>query len=193
MFFLACSLLKADGQVLIKMFWWLQYTSAGSEAAGQALASPGSCLEEFRAVPFIECHGRGTCNYYTNSYSFWLASLNPRRMFRYTVLPCMPVPEGTINVCKTCGGFLCNSLQVRHPSLLGAGSFCCTQMFEPRISRLLSVIPYPKSHCLSLFLKEKKKLNVWVFSSRRPVPQTLKAGQLENIISRCQVCMKRPI
>ncbi|XP_010118243.1 PREDICTED: LOW QUALITY PROTEIN: collagen alpha-1(IV) chain-like [Chlamydotis macqueenii] len=94
---------------LWKGFSFVMYTSAGSEASGQALASPGSCLEEFRAIPFIECHGRGTCNYYTNSYSFWLASLNPRRMFR------------------------------------------------------------------------------------RPLPQTLKAGELENIISRCQVCMKRPI
>ncbi|NXV18375.1 CO4A3 protein, partial [Cepphus grylle] len=91
---------------LWKGFSFVMYTSAGSEASGQALASPGSCLEEFRAIPFIECHGRGTCNYYTNSYSFWLASLNPRRM--------------------------------------------------------------------------------------RPLPQTLKAGELENIISRCQVCMKRP-
>ncbi|NXS10526.1 CO4A3 protein, partial [Neodrepanis coruscans] len=91
---------------LWKGFSFVMYTSAGSEASGQGLASPGSCLEEFRAVPFIECHGRGTCNYYTNSYSFWLASLNPRRM--------------------------------------------------------------------------------------RPMPQTLKAGELENIISRCQVCMKRP-
>uniref|UniRef100_A0A8D0F5F6 Collagen IV NC1 domain-containing protein n=1 Tax=Strix occidentalis caurina TaxID=311401 RepID=A0A8D0F5F6_STROC len=93
---------------LWKGFSFVMYTSAGSEASGQALASPGSCLEEFRAIPFIECHGRGTCNYYTNSYSFWLASLNPRRMFR------------------------------------------------------------------------------------KPLPQTLKAGELENIISRCQVCMKRP-
>ncbi|NXK78972.1 CO4A3 protein, partial [Amazona guildingii] len=91
---------------LWKGFSFVMYTSAGSEASGQALASPGSCLEEFRAIPFIECHGRGTCNYYTNSYSFWLASLNPRRMFR------------------------------------------------------------------------------------KPQPQTLKAGELENIISRCQVCMK---
>ncbi|NWZ31506.1 CO4A3 protein, partial [Asarcornis scutulata] len=91
---------------LWKGFSFVMYTSAGSEASGQALASPGSCLEEFRAIPFIECHGRGTCNYYTNSYSFWLASLNPRRM--------------------------------------------------------------------------------------KPLPQTLKAGELENIISRCQVCMKRP-
>uniref|UniRef100_A0A8C8RBQ9 Collagen IV NC1 domain-containing protein n=1 Tax=Pelusios castaneus TaxID=367368 RepID=A0A8C8RBQ9_9SAUR len=93
---------------LWKGFSFVMYTSAGSEASGQALASPGSCLEEFRAVPFIECHGRGTCNYYTNSYSFWLASLNPRRMFR------------------------------------------------------------------------------------KPSPQTLKEGELENIISRCQVCMKTP-
>uniref|UniRef100_A0A8C0GU58 Collagen IV NC1 domain-containing protein n=1 Tax=Chelonoidis abingdonii TaxID=106734 RepID=A0A8C0GU58_CHEAB len=91
----------------LKIVLWLQYTSAGSEASGQALASPGSCLEEFRAIPFIECHGRGTCNYYTNSYSFWLASLDPRRMFR------------------------------------------------------------------------------------KPLPQILKAGELENIISRCQVCMKK--
>uniref|UniRef100_A0A8D0DKT0 Collagen IV NC1 domain-containing protein n=1 Tax=Salvator merianae TaxID=96440 RepID=A0A8D0DKT0_SALMN len=69
-------------QSLWKGFSFVMYTGAGSEASGQALASPGSCLEKFQAVPFIECHGRGTCNYYSNSYSFWLASLNPRRMFR---------------------------------------------------------------------------------------------------------------
>lgn len=92
---------------LWKGFSFIMFTSAGSEGAGQALASPGSCLEEFRANPFIECHGRGTCNYYSNSYSFWLASLNPQRMFR------------------------------------------------------------------------------------KPIPSTVKAGELEKIISRCQVCMKK--
>ncbi len=61
----------------------LQHTSAGAEGSGQALASPGSCLEEFRSAPFIECHGRGTCNYYGNSYSFWLATVEPSEMFRY--------------------------------------------------------------------------------------------------------------
>uniref|UniRef100_A0A8D2L693 Collagen IV NC1 domain-containing protein n=1 Tax=Varanus komodoensis TaxID=61221 RepID=A0A8D2L693_VARKO len=71
-------------QSLWKGFSFVMYTGAGSEASGQMLASPGSCLEKFYAIPFIECHGRGTCNYYSNSYSFWLASLNPRRMFRYT-------------------------------------------------------------------------------------------------------------
>uniref|UniRef100_G1LBL9 Collagen type IV alpha 3 chain n=3 Tax=Ailuropoda melanoleuca TaxID=9646 RepID=G1LBL9_AILME len=92
---------------LWKGFSFIMFTSAGSEGAGQALASPGSCLEEFRASPFIECHGRGTCNYYSNSYSFWLASLNPQTMFR------------------------------------------------------------------------------------KPIPSTVKAGELEKIISRCRVCMKR--
>lgn len=64
-----------------------QHTSAGAEGSGQALASPGSCLEEFRSAPFIECHGRGTCNYYGNSYSFWLATVEPSEMFRYILIP----------------------------------------------------------------------------------------------------------
>lgn len=36
------------------------------------LTSPGSCLEEFRAQPVIECHGHGTCNFYDGITSFWL-------------------------------------------------------------------------------------------------------------------------
>uniref|UniRef100_A0A667ZHW8 Collagen IV NC1 domain-containing protein n=1 Tax=Myripristis murdjan TaxID=586833 RepID=A0A667ZHW8_9TELE len=61
---------------------FMMHTSAGAEGSGQALASPGSCLEEFRSAPFIECHGRGTCNYYGNSYSFWLATVDTNEMFR---------------------------------------------------------------------------------------------------------------
>ncbi|CAH6779678.1 unknown_gene_14286 [Phodopus roborovskii] len=60
---------------------FMMHTSAGAEGSGQALASPGSCLEEFRSAPFIECHGRGTCNYYANSYSFWLATVDMSDMF----------------------------------------------------------------------------------------------------------------
>uniref|UniRef100_A0A4W5NRT1 Collagen IV NC1 domain-containing protein n=2 Tax=Hucho hucho TaxID=62062 RepID=A0A4W5NRT1_9TELE len=60
---------------------FVMQTGAGAEGSGQPLASPGSCLEEFRKIPFIECHGRGTCNYYTDSYSYWLASLDPKNMF----------------------------------------------------------------------------------------------------------------
>ncbi|KAE8294821.1 Collagen alpha-1(IV) chain Arresten Precursor [Larimichthys crocea] len=58
-------------------------TGVGAEGSGQLLVSPGSCLENFRKIPFIECHGRGTCNYYADSYSYWLTALNPDDMFRY--------------------------------------------------------------------------------------------------------------
>ena len=52
---------------------FVMHTAAGAEGTGQSLQSPGSCLEEFRAVPFIECHGRGTCNYYATNHGFWLS------------------------------------------------------------------------------------------------------------------------
>lgn len=38
--------------------------------------SPGSCLSEFKAQPFVECQGaRGTCHFFANVYSFWLTNL----------------------------------------------------------------------------------------------------------------------
>lgn len=60
-----------------------QHTAAGAEGGGQSLVSPGSCLEDFRATPFIECSGaRGTCHYFANKYSFWLTTVEERRQFR---------------------------------------------------------------------------------------------------------------
>lgn len=44
--------------------------------------SPGSCLEDFRAAPFLECQGRqGTCHFFANKYSFWLTTVNPDLQF----------------------------------------------------------------------------------------------------------------
>lgn len=63
-------------------FVFFQHTDAGAVGSGQALVSPGSCLEEFRARPFIECHGIGRCNYFTTAYSYWLATINDHEMFR---------------------------------------------------------------------------------------------------------------
>ena len=57
---------------------WLifQHTAAGAEGGGQLLSSPGSCLEDFRATPFIECSGgRGTCHYFANKESFLISLL----------------------------------------------------------------------------------------------------------------------
>ncbi|KAB0392094.1 hypothetical protein E2I00_003799 [Balaenoptera physalus] len=60
------------------------HTAAGDEGGGQSLVSPGSCLEDFRATPFIECNGaRGTCHYYANKYSFWLTTI-PEQSFQGT-------------------------------------------------------------------------------------------------------------
>ncbi|KPP63963.1 hypothetical protein Z043_117735 [Scleropages formosus] len=66
---------------------FMMHTGAGAEGSGQALASPGSCLEDFRSSPFVECHGKGACNYYADSYSFWLATVDDGDMFRYEFVP----------------------------------------------------------------------------------------------------------
>lgn len=60
---------------------FLFHTGAGAQGAGQKLASAGSCLEDFRSSPFIECHGKGTCNYYGNTFSFWLATVEQNSQF----------------------------------------------------------------------------------------------------------------
>lgn len=54
----------------------MMHTGAGAEGSGQSLSSPGSCLEDFRSSPFIECHGDGKCNYYATTYSFWLSTVD---------------------------------------------------------------------------------------------------------------------
>merc|ERR1712029_900014 len=59
------------------------HTGAGAEGGGQSLSSPGSCLRDFRATPFIECNGaRGTCHYFANKFSFWLATIDQDAQFQ---------------------------------------------------------------------------------------------------------------
>ncbi|KAF6083840.1 collagen type IV alpha 2 chain [Phyllostomus discolor] len=66
---------------------FLMHTAAGDEGGGQSLMSPGSCLEDFRATPFIECNGaRGTCHYFANKYSFWLTTI-PEQNFQSSPSP----------------------------------------------------------------------------------------------------------
>lgn len=52
---------------------------------GQNLVSPGSCLEEFRAQPIIECHGQGNCNLYNPVTSFWLAVIEEHEQWQMPV------------------------------------------------------------------------------------------------------------
>lgn len=60
----------------------LQSSTDNTGGFGQNLISPGSCLEEFRSNPVIECHGHGRCNYYDQLASFWLAVIDEDQQFR---------------------------------------------------------------------------------------------------------------
>lgn len=64
-----------------------QHTTDNTGGYGQDLISPGSCLEEFRTAPIIECHGHGRCNYYDPLSSFWLTVIEDGNMFK------RPVPQ----------------------------------------------------------------------------------------------------
>lgn len=62
---------------------FVMHTSTGYGGGGQALAGPGSCLQDFRATPFIECNGgKGHCFFYDTLTSFWLVTIDQTQQFR---------------------------------------------------------------------------------------------------------------
>ncbi|KAI5625477.1 collagen alpha-5(IV) chain [Silurus asotus] len=85
---------------------FVMQTSVGSEGSGQPLSSPGSCLENFQKIPFIECHGRGTCNYYSDAYSYWMAALDPSEMFSKPSPQSKIDPPSIIGRCQHVGMFV---------------------------------------------------------------------------------------
>ena len=50
--------------------------AVGAMGGGQQLSSPGSCLEQFRLNPYIECNSRGECHFFSDKFSFWLVSID---------------------------------------------------------------------------------------------------------------------
>lgn len=51
------------------------FGGGGSATSMQDLSSPGSCLEKFRPMPFLECQNDGSCEYFTASdYSYWMST-----------------------------------------------------------------------------------------------------------------------
>ncbi|KAG0712328.1 Collagen alpha-1(IV) chain [Chionoecetes opilio] len=61
---------------------FIMHTDSGAEGAGQSLISPGSCLEDFRSNPFIECTGHGRCNLFPSAFSYWLATIELEQQFQ---------------------------------------------------------------------------------------------------------------
>ena len=87
------------------MYIFFQHTGAGAEGGGQALSSPGSCLVDFRATPFIECNGaRGTCHYFANTLSFWLATVDSQRQFSTPVSQTLKAGQlrNRVSRCQVC-------------------------------------------------------------------------------------------
>ena len=86
-------------------FFRLQHTAAGAEGGGQSLSSPGSCLEDFRTTPFIECNGaRGSCHFFANKFSFWLTAIELDDQFRSPVSQTLKSGSGRniVSRCRVC-------------------------------------------------------------------------------------------
>lgn len=84
---------------------FVMHTGAGAEGGGQSLSSSGSCLEDFRASPFIECNGaRGTCHYFANKFSFWLATIEPNSMFSRPISATLKAgtQRARVSRCQVC-------------------------------------------------------------------------------------------
>eukprot|EP00105_Crassostrea_gigas_P005966 XP_011419738.1 PREDICTED: collagen alpha-1(IV) chain-like [Crassostrea gigas] len=63
-----------------------------------------SFMMDFRATPFIECHGNGRCIHYATSYSFWLATLRAYEEFRTPISETLKArsQEQRISRCRVC-------------------------------------------------------------------------------------------
>jgi integrin beta 8 len=83
---------------------YLMYTGVGKSGGGTHLSSPGSCLESFRATPFIECHGRGTCDFYHNFNSYWLSTIEEEEQFMAPVSMTNKAGNSRRNIsrCQVC-------------------------------------------------------------------------------------------
>lgn len=84
---------------LISVF---QYAGAEKEGGEQSLASTGSCLQNYRSQPFVECRGPvGTCQYFATSYSFWLTKVDAQHINSNTQSP-VQKNHDSVSKCSVC-------------------------------------------------------------------------------------------
>ena len=90
------------------LFLNFQVAAAGKTGAGQPLSSTGSCLEQFRPHPFLECQGaRGTCAFFSDKFSFWLTTIEPTKEFDVPETKVLNSKKGDtltnrVSRCKVC-------------------------------------------------------------------------------------------
>ena len=86
----------------------MQIAAAGKTGSGQSLGSSGSCLEDFRPKPFIECQGaQGTCHFFSDKFSFWLTTIDPTRQFQVPTPQTLSKTKGDdltakVSRCRVC-------------------------------------------------------------------------------------------
>ena len=96
--------LNLGNQFQLSICLKMQHTDSGAEGSGQSLVSPGSCLEDFRPTPFIECQGHGRCNYYLTATSYWLSTVEEERQFAKPIPQTLKAGDLTsrISRCAVC-------------------------------------------------------------------------------------------
>lgn len=79
MFFMFC---RISSKCTPRVCYPLQMVGPSSSGGIQPLESPGSCLQHFRALPFIECNNHdGNCFHWQDGRSYWLTSIPQRDQF----------------------------------------------------------------------------------------------------------------
>ena len=82
--------------------------AAGKTGASQSLGSSGSCMEEFRPKPFIECQGaRGSCHFFSDKFSFWLTTIEEQSQFQVPQPQTLSATKGDdltsrVSRCRVC-------------------------------------------------------------------------------------------
>ncbi len=81
-----------------------QVVGASSNGGIQPLHSPGSCLQNFRALPFIECNNnKAKCHHWQDGRSYWLKALDLHEQFVKplgTTYKANPLPQ--VSRCAVC-------------------------------------------------------------------------------------------
>ena len=142
-------------------------------------------MEHFRAVPFIECHGRGTCNYYATNHGFWMAVVEQ-------------VCAGMKDITDE------NRIIYKKKNWWNDGKFMVLGIDERISLRERERVSSPRyfyrwesrkiiEESLSPKINNVRLGNEYLQDKqfRKPMSQTLKAGGLKDRVSRCQVCLKQ--
>ena len=80
-----------------------QHTHAISASRDQTCAQ---ALSHSYHAHIIECHGRGTCNYYATSNSFWMSTIEREDQFRRPLSETLKAGDLRRRISRCCGNWL---------------------------------------------------------------------------------------